>query len=376
MELKLLLVITFIILCYEIQNYGKTKQIGSLFFTIGFILYLILPIIILFMKELDEESLKLYFYPYKNYIEMNFLKLLSFLGIMYTSRTLGNRFKVMKEINFNDKIYLKILNLVFFSFFLLGVTIIMINKKAIWLGYSYFGEFRSVLASISIILMTLTIYNLLTTQKKNSIYLWLTFIISFILMLMGSRMYFICNLLTYLSFCEGEYKILSKNKIKMIIFFIILFFIAGIITIRRLGSFDYSIKFLLFNNLKEFLFTSLSFLSYFSLNTIKILSLYDNTIITLSPFGALNVFVSLFGYFGIVGGIILLFIFGMIIKFLSRQKNKILKTWYYILCGGIMFMFFRDPFHIFWIKLGLEYSILVLLFSNLLTKFIRKLYIN
>ncbi|MGK4199413.1 O-antigen polymerase [Fusobacterium sp. HC1336] len=374
MKIKFLIVVSFILLYFEIKNYKKTQNIASLFFSIGFFLYLIMPIIFLLAKELNEKSLKLYFYPYRNKIEENFIELIFLLGLIYISNLIGRKIATKKIFYFDDKISKIIVVPIFMLFFILGISIITINIKAVYLGYSFFGNFRSILASISIILMTLTIYSLLRNRKKINFYLFLTFIISFILMIMGSRMYFIANLLSYISFLECEYKLFTNNKKKGFLLAIFIFFLAGIISIKRMQSLQFSTTNLLFNNLKEFLFTSLSYLSYFSLNKIKVLTFLDKGFIIFSPFGALNIFVSLYGYFGVIGGVFLVTSFEVVMKTLSYQRNKLLKTWYYILCGGIMFMFFRDPLRIFWIKLGLEYSLMVLLFCRVMTFFSKYIY--
>ena len=69
-----------------------------------------------------------------------------------------------------------------------------------------------------------------------------------------------------------------------------------------------------------------------------------------SPLGALSSFVSWIGYFGILGSLAGLFIFGFLLSILKNRTDSTSHVIYGMLCGATMFTFFRDQFNISLIK--------------------------
>ena len=252
----------------------------------------------------------------------------------------------------------------------MGIIIIILNNKAIIFGYSVNNSFRSILASISVILTTLSIYSLLKKAVKINMKIVLTGIISFILLIMGTRMYFMLYLLSYSVFLEVEYKFTRKNKTKCILLIIVVFILLAVISLKRLNQ-NIDIKIGIINNLKEFLYTSLSYASYFANNKIKYISFFGDNYIFHSPLGAMNIFTSLYGGFGLIGTVIILKGLSFLLNYLSNTNNKILKTWYFILCGGLLFIFYRDPMRIYFIKVGFQYSILILIIAKFISSFLK-----
>lgn len=93
-----------------------------------------------------------------------------------------------------------------------------------------------------------------------------------------------------------------------------------------------------------------------------------------SPLGALSSFVSWIGYFGILGSLAGLFIFGFLLSILKNRTDSTSHVIYGMLCGATMFTFFRDQFNISLIKIMIQDSVLAPLFIFIIIKCTNKIF--
>lgn len=385
----------YLLISFIFNSKNNNRKILILFDG-GFFLYLIFPLIILKLKLL-KEIIVIKNYYYLNYDSLTkiipqLILLLFFLNLSFKIPFYFTSKRNIKNKNINKgNISEKIIFLINKIILVIIIGMSLFNYKVFTYRYKYFGNFRSILATLIIIFFLNVMYLLVKKKKSYSKMLIVYFLLAFILVVMGSRMYFIMGIVSYLFYLEVNFKI-NKKKILMLLIFI--FIGAGYITIYRYGG-KFDIVKLLLNNSFEFLFTGISYITFINYNEIPYISMpnqlisalsifvpsflfrsqsnYISDYIYFSPLGAKNLFVSLMENFGVIFSLLFLFFLGLIIKKSYCSKNKIIQTWFYFIVGAVPFMFFRDPLETFLYKICFEYSIFILFLEYIITLFFKKL---
>lgn len=385
----------YLLISFIFNSKNNNRKILILFDG-GFFLYLIFPLIILKLKLL-KEIIVIKNYYYLNYDSLTkiipqLILLLFFLNLSFKIPFYFTSKRNIKNKNINKgNISEKIIFLINKIILVIIIGMSLFNYKVFTYRYKYFGNFRSVLATLIIIFFLNVMYLLVKKKKSYSKMLIVYFLLAFILVVMGSRMYFIMGIVSYLFYLEVNFKI-NKKKILMLLIFI--FIGAGYITIYRYGG-KFDIVKLSLNNSFEFLFTGISYITFINYNEIPYISMpnqlisalsifvpsflfrsqsnYISDYIYFSPLGAKNLFVSLMENFGVIFSLLFLFFLGLIIKKSYCSKNKIIQTWFYFIVGAVPFMLFRDPLETFLYKICFEYSIFILFLEYIITLFFKKL---
>ncbi len=358
---------------------GNKKIISPVYFFIfGMSFYFIIPIIIgehynLFSNVFFDNWLLTYnqvnFSDKILIITFCFLLFLCFcFGFSLFNR--GGKIKLVAPIS-TSSLYV-------FPIFILSVFIWNMGKAYYFKGYSvdYNSEIMGKLATLQILLLT---FIFLTGKKnvKNYIYYSFIGINSILLLSMGGRMYIILTVFSLLSF---HYNNVSLQK-KTIVYVIISLFVMVFVGLWRLDGVKFDlVSYIIF---AEPVYTSFSLFSFVIHNGFDILNIplnfFNSFLMSLpsflidkneylitvkqmgfnydSPLGATSLYVSLIANFGYLGSLFMMFIFGSILS-LSRNSNRVyVQCFYFISCGVIPFMFFRDAFGI---------SIKVMFFNGLI----------
>ena len=187
--------------------------------------------------------------------------------------------------------------------------------------------------------------------------------------------------------CKTKFITKGFSVKKILTIFLLLLLAAGGIGVMRQGR-ELVFSKVIFNLLQEPIYTSYSVVTYLQNNRIeKLLEFPDITLsgfVNLIPYklfpgkinymasvytkgngiqaplGATHFFVSYILDYGIIGSIILFFMIGKCIAFLSEgTQNYLKKTVYCLVSANLMFTFFRDAIAIAIIKNVLEFSVLV-----------------
>lgn len=291
------------------------------------------------------------------------------------------------------------------SFFLIGQYTIISNSNNLFKGYQvdYDTDFMGSIATLNTFFLFFLLYNKGKEQKDSGsrfieLYLILSILeFSVVLLGLGSRMYIMVPLISYIIYLIDHQKISFKK-----LFFrgiLIILFLLGV-GIWRLGDTNFSIDALLYIGVAEPVFTWISAESMFSMNNLPLLAFPSNfltsfinfiptillpdktdyitqlTILYDSPLGATNILVSLIGNFGLLGSCFALFCLGFLLSFIRIQGTSLfLKTYYYCLCGILPFQLFRDNISI--VNKMLFYNFLIFPFIFLLIeKFIANKYLQ
>lgn len=381
-----------------IFNIKKQNRKILILFDFGFFLYLVTPLIISDLKPeifMNVKPIENFYYVNSDKIMGKLSKIIAILflwNISFKIPFFNDNYKKNNNLNnLSSNISNKIIYLINFFLLIIVLGITITNYKIFIDKYKYMGNFRSILATCINIFFINTIYILVKEKKKYNFQLIIYSGLSLILLVMGSRMYFVMGIVSYLFYLEQNYKISKK---KVILLAMTTFLVTGYITLYRAGA-KFNLLNLILNNLFEFLFTGISYITFITSNEIPYISMpnqlisalgtfvpsflfrtqsnYVSSYIYFSPFGAKNIFVSLMENFGIIGSIIFLFLGGYIINKCHFSKNFILKTWIYFIAGAIPFLFFRDPLNTFLYKISFEYSIFVLFLEYIITVFFKKL---
>jgi oligosaccharide repeat unit polymerase len=208
-------------------------------------------------------------------------------------------------------------------------------------------------------------------------------IVAVLLLSLGGRLYVASALLMALVYYSTKVRPISRKS--LLIGGAVTVAGAGMAGLVRVGG-TVSLKGALINIASEPLFTSFSLLQFLSqshfelwnspkfllsslINLIptgllpgKAQYLLDPTAygyVVYQPFGGLNSFFSLSINFGILGSLIPLFLLGLLLSVLRRQRAAPLQVMYCMLSGWLGFSFFRDDFSISIVKNMLEFSVLV-----------------
>lgn len=369
----------------------KKQKIVPLFFNCGSFLYLVLPLIILENKVivkkfiLNAHIFDKYYYKYDidNFIIkiLVFIIVINFLFSIFYKIRIQKYNKVIPIKNITIKLTLSILYL------MLGL-IYFINRNSIISGYRNYGNFRGGIAAILLMSLTLNIYFLLKEPKNKNIYFKLHLLLSLPLVLMGTRMYFLITVISYL-YVTIKIKKIKKTNVIIVVFVLFIFFCY--ISVWRLQGNSNGLK----NSIYEFLYTGISYITFLGNNEIPFFSFPHNLInssitlipsfirgninfikesefIYMTPMGAKNIFVSLIENFGYIGSFFLIALMSRLISLLQYRSDIKYQAIYYVIAGAIPFLFFRDPLNNFLYKICFEYTYLFLLIIEFIDKVLLK----
>lgn len=358
----------------------------------GWFYYLVIPLVMVVCNMF-------YAYPginhvYENYDENSIFKYCLYIIFFLISFILGSisplqfakkrRCLQRKEsvIGVRDLFY-------FFTFplFLLGQYKIYQNRSILFQGYQvdYDVGLMGTIATINVIFIFFTVYNLLKqkTSKWFNYFLFFSIVeFSIVLLGLGSRLYVLLPVVIFLLYAIDK-KIITYKKVFYVgIIFIILFLSVGL---WRLGN-NLKLDMLMYIGAAESMLTWISAETYFN-NDLPLfafpahfLSSFINFIPSVvfpdkvdyilpidanfyTPFGALNIIVSLIYNFGIIGSFLVIYFFGFFLTYVRLNGKSILfKSYYYCICGVIPFQLFRDDIHVLTKMIFYNFLILPLVF--------------
>jgi hypothetical protein len=414
-----------------------------LLFSVGFIYYWIYPIVIGFTKILEINfSLVEEWYTYFDslsedtifwYLLHSCLIYLSFVLGPYLFLSKKNRqikgashqVTQVKKSSKKSRIKSKYINFLF-TVIVIGIIILILPSFLPYFGLGYQAEINfheiklaGFFVGLSILVILIGIYDNMLIQEQikkqqkdykkfivlklfaNLIFV-VYFLMSFIILSLGSRLYSVyglCSLLVYYSFCIKP--ITYRNA--LIGFVGVLLFVSAI-GAWRLGI-TISLESIFFYFTAESFFTSFSLITFLThwdgellnfpfllisdfINLVPsiffpnkgdlIMNISDFGYFTKSPLGALHSFVSFMANFGVFGTIFIIFIFSKILSYLEKhmtdQASRIKNYWYklsYIgISASLVITFFRDPFSVSIVKIITQFSIIMPFLYLVLSEFI------
>lgn len=342
-------------------------------FFFGVLYYLLLPIIVVRLKLLEDYPGMHHVYAYydTNYLCLYLFIIVLLIGSFYFGSLIPLKYlrkrkkydKVSPVVGGRDLLFMSL------PFFMYGQYVIYGNINNLFQGYSveYDVLFMGTIATLNTLFLFLFIYN----KGKKSVkcrYINIFFALSAIefsvvLLGLGSRMYIMIPCIAYILF------LLDKNKINIKKMFLwgglgVFFFLF--IGVWRSGKII-SLDFLLYIGAAEPVFTWISAASMFSMNSLPLIAFPSNFITSFynfipsvllpdknelvspialefdSPLGATNILVSLISNFGILGSCVAIFLLGFLLTFICLNFRTLFgRTYYYCICGVIPFQLFRD----------------------------------
>lgn len=356
------------------MNHNKLYHIHL--FSFGFLYYLILPFcIILTDSFLDFPGMHHLAKHYNDNIIIPYtLITLSFFISFLSGSILPTKFKYLQKDKANKEKELVLGNrdlfILLIPFFIYGQFLIYNNRANLFQGYliDYDAQFMGNIATFNTIFLFWGLYYAGKTIKKNDLlslfFLISIFEFSIVLLGLGSRMYILVPLISFLLFLLDNNLITIKKLVLSACTIIILLLCVGV---WRLGD-SISLKALLYigvaepcltwisaesmftqnNSLPLFAFPSNFLSSFFNFIPSTILPNKEELIKPIilsyeSPFGATNLLLSLLDNFGILGSSMVLFLFGFLMSYLRYNAQSLFsKTYYLCICGIIPFQLFRD----------------------------------
>ncbi len=345
-------------------------------FSFGFLYYLILPFCVILtdsflefpgMNHLAKHYNDNIIFPY---LLITICLLISFLlGSFLPIKTkylIKKKTIAEKELVFGNRD----LFLLLIPFFIYAQYLIFSNRSNLFQGYliEYDAQFMGNIATFNTLFLFWGLYYAGKSTKRNHtlslFFLFSIFEFSIVLLGLGSRMYILVPLISFLLFLLDNHQITIKKLTINACIIILLLLCVGV---WRLGD-KISLNALLYIGVAEPCLTWISAESMFTQNnTLPLFSVPSNFLssffnfipsvllpnkdeliqpITLSyesPFGATNLLLSLLDNFGILGSCLTLFIFGFLLSYIRFNANSLLsKTYYLCICGVIPFQLFRD----------------------------------
>lgn len=385
----------------------KKLRPHSLLFIIGFIYYLIIPLLIGISGYFSNMPAMDRWYADFHNIErllLNYIYIvLSYLVAFYIggfSFRMLPKTKVLKIKNMNSSKSYFVSIVILLVVFYLG----FIKRSILFTGYETYGDsILGALGTINSVSTVLLIYLAINEQVsyiQYKILLFAVVISSLLLLGLGSRMYILIPILSLLIFkfyyAKNLYKI--KKLLPLLLFAIFFLLLIGA---WRIGM-KLDLQFIGYLFIAEPIFTWWSVASFLANNEIEIVAmplnyitsflnflpsfLFDNkanliiqineTYYYSSPLGADSIFVNVQGNFGFFIGFFFMFIVGFyysIIEIMGKN-NAFLRAYYIGICSILPFQFFRDNFgllnkQIFWNMLVIPF--IIIYFIPLLKKIIK-----
>lgn len=211
------------------------------------------------------------------------------------------------------------------------------------------------------------------------------FVIALLILTMGGRLYFFSSVIMLLVYRSVYFKTITRRA--TFLFFIGSVALMGVVGIIRSGDSPVSFQGILFNIASEPLYTSFSLISFLDAGRIDLLNTavflgsdFSNLIpsfilqnksallvspqnygyVYFAPIGAMNSFMSFMINFGMVGSVIVIFLFSFFMSYLKAKTNhRLFRVMYIMMSGWIPFTFFRDPFSVSIVKQMFQYSFFV-----------------
>lgn len=383
MLLNLVVILSFLAELQIIRRFKFSFLSPVSLFFYGINIYFILPVIVgVNYSFFGSEPFDGWFYYFKSVDDYHvFLFLLfSFCAFLVFSFP----FLILKFNNFafnHTAKYLSSSGIYIIPVVLMSIYLWSLGRHIYFSGYTvdYDSDFMGKLATLEAILIFFFIF---TENKHSKVIYGLIMLVNCILLLsMGGRMYVLLSLISLGSFFYGH------RTISVHMFLNIIIAIVGLVLVGmwRLDGVKY--EFFSYILLAEPMYTSYSIFSFIHNNEIPMIAVPINFINSFlmsmpsflvdktrclisvenlgfsydSPLGATSLFVSLIANFGVLGSFVFLMLFSLSIC-LSKNSDRIfLQSYYYISCGVIPFMLFRDAFGI---------SIKVLFLTGFLIPFI------
>jgi hypothetical protein len=246
------------------------------------------------------------------------------------------------------------------------------------------------LVAISLVLLALAL--LKTAEDEKATFLatisnrWMLgyFLIAFLQLTMGGRLYFVSSLLLLAGYRSVFFKKYSGGQLFAFVFGAAIF--GGAAGLLRLKS-GVNVVAIVLNLAGEPVFTSFSLVSFLGSNHIPwiefprflagdFLNLVPSAILPnkmdlfpdptkagfsfVSPMGAMNSWVSFMINFGLAGTAIIMALIGFFLRrLLMNATSPIVKTQYLMCSAFLVFTFFRDPFSVSLVKNLFEFSIVM-----------------
>lgn len=426
-ELYSLAILNFIgPISYLFSNFKKNNGLvidHKSLFSIGFLFYWITPIIIgiligIINESTNDSSINYWYSFYEVVNKQNICSYLIFSFVFYYSFLIGSLagYKKIKGLSNRDNcksiwildilLLVCIVGLVYFDYQF---------KDILFTGYEKISDFSDVSMKGAFVSVTLVFLNLafiytiskeskfdLQRKKKffaliNNKFVWWYVVAAVFVVSLGGRLYFASSIMMFLTYYTVYYeKGFSLKQCFGVIAFVAVLGILGVWRQPTEGPLFFSA---LANIFLEPLLTSISLLHFIDINHYEwiafpfpLLSSFINLLPRAifpdredfiingedlgydyySPLGATNSFYSFMINFGILGSIILIFIFGFFMSRLKSSGTVWGRTVYIMISGFITFTFFRDDFGISIVKCIFQYSILaptlIVLIIELLSK--------
>lgn len=356
----------------------KKKLFHIYLFTFGFVYYLVLPYVVVCLNILDDYPGMDWLYEYNI---MNHSKLyITCCFYFYLSFIMGSLFPLLfyrKSFIYRNN-YCTISRKDQFIFIspiiMLALGLTVVHRGDLFQGYrnEYDATYLGQIATTNLILLFWFIYNRfkfgLHYNKFDKLFLILLIVFSIVLLGLGSRMYVLLPIISYLLYAV-DVKLLKPSKI--ILYFAVFTILLLLVGLWRVGQ-DFSFEDMLYIGIAEPCFTWISAISMFDktheiacfylpynyissfLNFLPTMLVPDKisliSPISLpfdAPLGARSVLLSVISNFGLVGGCLFLFMFGSFFSVIRLYGNKIFwKVYYICICSILPFQFFRDELSI------------------------------
>jgi hypothetical protein len=246
------------------------------------------------------------------------------------------------------------------------------------------------LAALSLVLLALAL--LKTTENEKATFLatisnrWMLgfFVVSFLQLTMGGRLYFVSSLLLLAGYRSVFFKKYSAGQLLAFVLGAAAF--GGAAGLLRLKS-GVNVVALMLNLAGEPVFTSFSLVSFLGSNHIPwiefprflagdLLNLVPSAVLAnkmdlfpdptkagfsfVSPMGAMNSWVSFVINFGLAGTAVIMMLIGFFLRrLLMNATSPVFKTQYLMCSAFLVFTFFRDPFSVSLVKNFFEFSIVM-----------------
>jgi hypothetical protein len=372
-------------------------------FTLGFLLYWILPIATASLGLLRDEVWMSTWYGLFDAIPAG--RLTAYVvtcGCAYASFVAGSaaagalawRPAEPMRWRFDQRVVM----ILFVPLLLAAIGFAVLVRHELFHGYATIYEefgFRGSFTAASLFLLSLALVDLArrhdatpTLRSMRGIlinrYLFTYFVFAVLVLSMGGRLYFISSLLMIVAYRTVFVRPARTSLLAGT--FVALAVVSGAIGLFRSGS-AAAPGAVATNLLAEFFFTSLSLTHFLGNHALPLLrapiflaSDFSNLVPLVifpqkasfliqpdaygfevfAPFGALNSFFSFMINFGVLGTFVVLFALGFGLTRLKHQEGSVVsRVVYVMLSGWLTFTFFRDPFSVSIVKNMFEFSIVV-----------------
>ena len=387
-------------------NILKARQLThAVFFSAGYLYYWVLPILVGQIQIFSPGSENGFFGNWAGFfqnvpqgqLEIYAVSILVYyfcfmLGDMLARKTTPSIRKMKNPpLNFIFVLYIFV--------FIVAASYTYHLRSLIGANYNDIGEgifSMGTLVALSLVLLALALFK--TTQSEKATFLatisnrWMLgfFLISFLQLTMGGRLYFVSSLLLLASYRSVFFKKYSGGQLFAFALGAAVF--GGAVGLLRLRS-GVNVGAVVLNLAGEPVGTSFSLVSFLGSNQIPwvefprflagdLLNLVPSAVVGnkidfankidflpdpikagfyfVSPMGAMHSWVSFIINFGLAGTAVVMVFIGFFLRWLlMNAKSPIFKTQYLMCSAFLTFTFFRDPFSMSLVKNIFEFSIVM-----------------